>query len=159
MRPVFILGLLALHALSANAQDFLVLSRPGIKKNIKYYEGDEIIIKVKGSNHFQPQVIRDLKPDSVLFYGNFVHPDSIEVVDIRAINKPHKLGAASIIAGIGYLLVDQFNHTVVKARGWEVNETVLGTSAMLVGAGILIKKTKRRFFKVNKNNKIKVVTF
>ena len=148
---------------SCLSQDFLLMSSPGMGKRFKIYEGDEIKFLLEGEKHFNFETIKKLKGDSVILQNSSIHIKDISKVDIRKYNQhrmdPNVLAGASILAGVGYFTVDQFNHTVVKQRGWDVNRKVVRTSAILIATGILIHKTKRRYFKVNKANKISTVTF
>ena len=132
-------------------------------KRFKIYEGDEIKFRLEGEKHFNTEIIKKLKGDSVVLQNSSIHIKDISKVDIRKYNEhrmnPDILAGASVIAGAGYFIVDQFNHTVVKQRGWDVNGKVVRTSAILMATGIIIHKTKRRYFKVNKANKISIVTF
>ncbi|MFY0653696.1 MAG: hypothetical protein JXQ96_16750 [Cyclobacteriaceae bacterium] len=151
------------YAHHVQAQDFLLLSKSGMKKRFKYYEGDEFKFRLKGEKHFNTKQILRLRNDSIFFNASSIAISEISKVDIRSVNKhwfdPDILAQMGIYAGVGYLLVDQFNHTVVRGDGWDVDKGVLKTSAILVTSGILIHKTKRRYFKVNGRNKIKIVTF
>ncbi|MEQ6121757.1 hypothetical protein [Reichenbachiella sp. MALMAid0571] len=139
------------------------MSSPGMGKRFKIYEGDEIKFRLEGEKYFNVETIKKLNGDSVFLQNSVVNIKDISVVDIRKYNQhrmnPDVLAGASVLAGAGYFIVDQFNHTVVKQRGWNVNGKVVRTSAILIGVGIIIHKTKRRYFKVNKKNKISIVTF
>jgi len=132
-------------------------------KRFKIYEGDEIKFRLAEEKYFNIETIKKLQGDSIILQNSSIHIKDISKVDIRKYNQhrmnPDVLAGASVLAGAGYFIVDQFNHTVVKQRGWDVNGKVVRTSAILIDAGIIIHKTKRRYFKVNKNNKISVVTF
>ena len=132
-------------------------------KRFKIYEGDEIKFRLAEEKYFNIETIKKLQGDSIILQNSSIHIKDISKVDIRKYNQhrmnPDVLAGASVLAGAGYFIVDQFNHTVVKQRGWDVNGKVVRTSAILIAAGIIIHKTKRRYFKVNKNNKISVVTF
>ncbi len=101
-------------------QDFLVLSGLGTGKRFKIYEGDEIRFKLRDAPHYNNGIIQDLKNDSIHFADSKVAVADIAVVDIKKYNyhrlNPDIPGNAAVYAGIGYLLVDQFNHTVVKQR-------------------------------------------
>lgn len=147
----------------SHGQDFLLLSKAGGGKRIKIYTGDDLRFRLDGERFFNDGKIKQLKNDSIHFENSAVHISSISKVDIRGYNKhrvnPDFLGNAAILAGSGYFFVDQFNHTVVKQRGWEVNGTVVRTSAIMIAAGILIKLSWRKYFRVRGENQIKMVTF
>lgn len=144
-------------------QDFLLLSKTGGSKRIKIYEGDDLRFRLDGERFFNIGKIKSLKNDSIHFENSAVHISSISKVDIRGYNmhrvNPDFLGNAGIFAGSGYFFVDQFNHTVVKQRGWKVNGTVVRTSAIMIVTGVLIKLSWRKYFKVKGKNQIKMVTF
>lgn len=147
----------------SHGQDFLLLSKTGGIKRIKIYEGDQLRFRLDGERFFNEGKIKQLKNDSIYFVNSAVHVSSISVVDIREYNQhrvsPNFLGNAGIFAGSGYFFVDQFNHTVVKQRGWEVNGTVVRTSAIMIAVGILIKLSWRKYFMVKGKNQITMVTF
>jgi hypothetical protein len=147
----------------AYSQDFVVLSKQGVGKRFKIYVGDEFRFQLYNQNYFSKGLIVKLKNDSIFFSNTAVKLDDIRKVDIRDYNyhrmDPNFLAKASILAGLGYFFVDQFNHTVVNHDGWNVDKGVAQTSALLIATGILIHKTKKRYFRVNKCNKIRLVTF
>ena len=163
LKFILLLFILSTYAESCLSQDFLLMSSPGMGKRFKIYEGDEIKFRLVGEKHFNNESIKKLQGDSVILQNSSIHVNDISKVDIRKCNQhrmnPDILAGASVIAGVGYFIVDQFNHTVVKQRGWDVNGKVVRTSAILIATGIIIHKTKRRYFKTNKNNKISIVTF
>ena len=147
----------------AYSQDFVVLSKPGVGKRFKIYVGDEFRFQLHGQGYFSNGQIVKLRNDSIFFSNTAIKLNDIRKVDIRDYNyhrmDPDFLAKASVFAGIGYFVVDQFNHTVVNQNGWDVDKDVVRTSAILIATGILVHKTKRRYFRVNKRNRIKLLTF
>lgn len=162
-RSLVLLMVFVLTSECAYSQDFVVLSKLGVGKRFKIFVGDEFRFQLHNQNYFSSGQIVKLKNDSIFFSNTAVKLDDIRKVDIREYNyhrmNPDFLAKASILAGIGYFFVDQFNHTVVNQNGWDIDKGVVQTSAIFIAAGILVHKTKRRFFKVNKHNRIKLVTF
>lgn len=147
----------------AYSQDFVVLSKLGVGKRFKIFIGDEFRFQLHNQDYFSKGQIVKLRNDSIFFSNTAVKLDDIRKVDIKDYNyhrmDPDFLAKASVLAGVGYFVVDQFNHTVVNQDGWNVDKDVVRTSAIFIAAGILVHKTKKRYFRVNKRNRIKLVTF
>lgn len=163
IRFLILLMVFVLTSEYSQSQDFVVLSKPGVGKRFKIYVGDEFRFQLNNQNYFSKAQIVKLGKDSIFFSNTAIRVDDIRRVDIRDFNlhrmDPNFLAKASVLAGLGYFFVDQFNHTVVKQDGWNVDKGVAQTSVLFMATGLLIHKTKRRYFRVNKRNKIKLVTF
>ena len=145
------------------SQDFLLLSRPGKKKRFKYYAGDELVFQLNRENHFNRAKIVGLTSDSVYFQNTGIKITEIQKVDIRDKNehlwRPEVFSGAFMTAGVGYFTVHHFNQIIVKQRGLKIDGGVAKWSAYLIAASYLIHLSKLKYFRVNKRNKISVVTF
>ena len=143
------------------SQKFLVLEKMGTRKRLEYHLQQSITYQLKGESFYRTDVIEDLVDDVIVFRFGFFRLKDIYAVDIRA--KPtgkvdfsrHWL---SIIVGeVGYFLVDQFNNAVINGNRARIDEKVLRSSAIITGAGIMMKVLKKKKVKLKRNWRLRIV--
>jgi len=66
-------------------------------------------------------------------------------------------GTTLITAGAAYLLIDQFNTSIVNGDGFDLPKEVWLPSAVLVGVGLPLKFIKRKFQPVGRKFKLRAV--
>ncbi len=137
-------------------QKILVLENVISLKNIKYYEGDDIILLLKGMESRTEDVIVDMTDSCVVLamYGN------VDFSDIRVIYRElwfvKTLSALSMIGGAAYFSIDSFNRLINEE--WPVvDEQTLIISAGMVGFGFLLMPLKYRRIQVGDRWKFKVL--
>lgn len=146
---------------SSHGQNVLLLEKSGTKKKTIFKSGDEIRFKLKGEKHFRQDHIISIKDSSIIFHYNKINLDEISEIDIRRkdfldINLK-QIGTLMQISGGMYIVLDQFNKTVVQGREWQFEEDVWVTGAVLLAAGTGIKFLHPRKFKVGGRYKLHII--
>ena len=140
----------------------LSLQMTGRKKNVHFFEDDDIIIKTKltrKKQHFQ--ILR--MTDSSFFYSPYHETNTIfdlqelKFKDIKKVYLPSDessffLKGASVLkpAGLMLLTFDVLNQ--LKNPAVKINPTVAGVSAGLIGVSYLTKVLTNRNYRINKRH-------
>jgi hypothetical protein len=140
----------------------LSLQMTGKKKNIYFFEGDNIIVKtVSDHKKHNFQVLR--MTDSSFFYSPYNETNTIfdlkelKFKDIKKVflggnNNPISMRGKGILGGAGVLLftfdiLNQLKNPTIK-----INPTIAGVSAGLIGVSYLIKVLTNRNYRINKRH-------
>jgi hypothetical protein len=140
----------------------LSLQMTGRKKNISFFEGDNIIINtVSDRKKHNFQILR--MTDSSFFYSPYQEQNTIfdlqelKFKDIKKIylggnNNPIAFRGTGILGGAGVILftievLNQLKNTPVK-----INPTIAGVSAGLIGVSYLIKVFTNQNYRINKRH-------
>ena len=143
------------------SQKFLVLEKMGTRKRLEYHLQQSITYKLKGEKFYRTDVIEDLVDDVIVFQFAFFRLKDIDAVDIRT--KPtdkvdfSRHWLTIIVGGVGYFLVDQFNNAIINGNSARIDEKVLRTSAIITGAGIMMKVLKKKKVKLKRNWRLRIV--
>lgn len=160
-RLVSFVILLLLISVCSKGQNVLMLDKAGTAKKTFFKSGDEIRYKLKGEKHFRQDHIVSVKDSSLVFHYNKINLDDISEIDIRNKNfikfNLKQAGTLLQISGAMYIVLDQFNKTVVQGREWEFEEDVWITGAVLIVAGTGIKFLHPRKFKVGGRYKLRII--
>ncbi|GEM_PF-2566760 len=163
MREKFTLTVLIFLFFSSilSAQNVLMLEKAGTNKKVFFKSGDEIRYKLKGEDHYRKDHIVSLKDSSIIFHYNKIGVEEISEIDIRKKDfikfNLKKTGTVLQISGAVYILLDQFNKTVVQGNDWEFEGDVWITGAILVGVGTAIKFLHPKKFKVGGKYKLHII--
>jgi hypothetical protein len=134
---LFCLGIL--HPINAQ-REYIVVEKTLKSKQIKYSSGDEISYKLAGENFFRTNHIIALNDSSIEFHYNNIKYSEISQVNIKGKRfgnmDLYNIGKYTQIAGIGYILVDQFNKVVVQGQ-----EAVFEEEVWIVGGLIFLGGT------------------
>lgn len=146
---------------SSQGQNVLLLEKSGTKKRTVFKSGDEIRFKLKGEKHFRHDHIISVKDSSIIFHYNKINLEEIIEVDIRKkdfLNFNLKQAGSRIqIVGGMYIVLDQFNKSVVQGREWQFEEDVWVTGAVLFAAGTGIKFLHPKKFKVGGRYRLHII--
>lgn len=143
------------------SQKFLVLEKMGTRKRLEYHLQQSITYRLKGESFFRTDVIEDLVDDVIVFRFGFFRLKDIYAVDIRT--KPigkvdfSRHWLSFIVGGVGYFIVDQFNNAVINGNRARIDEKVLRTSAIITGAGVMMKVLKKKKVKLKRNWRLRIV--
>jgi hypothetical protein len=147
----------------AYSQKKLVLERVGKGQHIAYEAGDEIRYQLTFEDHFRKGIIASLGDNEIQFQHFSIHTDSIAAVDIRGrrFNKlnTYSLGAKLQFAGVGYILIDQFNTAVVQGNEFSLNTGVLVAGGSIFAAGTLLRILHKKKFKPGGRNKMYIADY
>lgn len=156
---VFILIWSAITCMAQNK--FLLLDKVGSRKGYRIYVGQRLSFTYKGDNTLQHGRIMDLKDSLITLTSGDLHIGDIGSVDIRRLTRKgmntRLFGSFIQQAGLGYLLIDQFNQAVVQGDGLGVESSVLIVSGSLFTAGTLLYALKRKYFRINGRNRIRII--
>ncbi len=143
------------------AQNVLMLEKIGTNKKAIYKSGDEIKYKLKGEDHFRQDYIVSIKDSNIIFHYNKIGLDEITQIDIRKKNfinlNLKSIGTKMQVAGGSYIVLDQFNKTVVQDNEWEFEKDVWITGAVIIAAGTAIKFLHPKKFKVGGRYKLRII--
>lgn len=140
----------------------LSLQMTGKKKNVYFFEGDNIIIKtVSNRKKRNFQILR--MTDSSFFYSPYNETNTIfdlqelKFKDIKKIylggnNNPISFRGTSILGGAGLMLftIDVLNQ--LKNMPVKINPTITNVSAGLIGMSYLIKVLTNQNYRINKRH-------
>ena len=136
-------------------QEFLVLDKMGTKKRIEFYPGDPIKFRLKEERIFRTDEIVAIT-DSVLYMENGIVPfTEIGVVEVTE-KWMQATGVTLMVAGVGYIVLDQFNN-VIRGDGLRYDDKVVRSGAIIAGAGAALVYFGRRRIKVRNNWRLRLV--
>jgi len=135
--PIIILFFFA--GLLVQSQNMLLLSRTGKYKNYKFYEGDQIHIKIKTDTaDLQVRGVLNVIYDSSIIVN---YDNVILTKDIITVYRPRWwariLSYSAIAGGVGYLALDVFNRAINQDDPILLQETLV-TSGIIIGVGLLL---------------------
>lgn len=141
MKTLILLVLLSFEFGMVHAQKFMVIRSR--RKHVYYKAGETIRFKLKTEKGFHKKKIVSVMDTALQFKNYRIGFREIDKVDIRgkkmgAFNW-NQVGAYMQIAGIGYILIDQFNKTVVQGRAWEFESDVWITGAAIFAGGVILQ--------------------
>ncbi|MCX6234569.1 MAG: hypothetical protein NT175_07575 [Bacteroidetes bacterium] len=147
-------------SVNLQAQKILLVEYAGTIKNFKYYEGDNIHIRIKNDTaafHLKGKLtnIRD----STIFID---YCNEVTITDIDAVFRERTgiriAQSAMIISGTGYFIVDTFNRTINKESPLVDQQTaVIGGS--ITAAGLIMTLFKERKFNIRDKWRVKILIF
>jgi len=114
---------------------------------LRLYPGDEIILKVKGSDTKMTSYVNNLFDTAVMLHQTIIPFYKIDRLYFKHSSFANRFGALMVVGGVGYFLVDQFNTIVVQGEEATWNKNVGNVSAAMVAIGLplwLIKKKSQR---------------
>ena len=131
---------------NACAQKQLLLLK-GEKVLLRLYPGDEIELKMKGSEDRVYSYVNNLFDTALLAHETLIPFHKIERVYFVHTSFMNRIGKALIIGGVGYFVIDQLNTMIVQGEELSIDKNVATASAVMVAAGIpmtLIRKKSQR---------------
>jgi len=140
----------------------LSLQMTGKKRNVYFFEGNNIIVKLhRDAKKHNFEILR--LTDSSFFYSPYQEQNAIfdlqelKFKDIKKIylgsnNNPISLRGTGILGGAGLTLftIDVLNQ--LKNPPVKINPTIAGVSAGLIGLSFLIKVLTNQNYRINKRH-------
>lgn len=146
--------LLMMNTWAFSQEPRLILSKLGKPRNIVFYEGDEIWVKVNGESNYVGGLIIGLRDSTIKFRFYEIPIREITEVDIDGLSfggfNVGQYGPLMVASGPLYFGIDYLN------QGNVTSETLL-QSAALMGTGFILWNLRRKKFKVRKRNRIQIV--
>lgn len=140
---------------SATAQSYLVLRKKGSSRRYEYFKGNELVYRMKGYDQFFSDRITDFADSTIILENNIVLIEQIEEVDVGQArsNRPQLLRSSESVLpgiGIGLMVLDLFNHTVIDGNDFSLDKRTTATAATLVATGYALRLMRRKYIKLNK---------
>jgi hypothetical protein len=144
------------------SQSYILLSKRGGKHHLRFYQGQTIRFKLHGENYFNTCMITTLRGEVIGCQGYYIHPREIAEISIQnTYQKGANLAQYGIvlgIAGVGYLLIDNLNRSVVNKEPWRVNRRVAAVSGGLLATGGGVYLLRKKSVKVGRKWKLTILT-
>jgi len=144
--------------LESNRFMSLDIKKAGTVKRIKFYEQDDIILKVKSYKKKFRGVIISLSDTSLTLDSNTVvlYKD-IEKVVVDNNNSLTKVAKVFLMtAGGGYIALDAINN-LINSNVPVINPRTVIIGAALIVSGQLVKWLSVKHYKINSRNRIKFI--
>lgn len=140
---------------SIEAQKILALDLIGNKlKRIKYYEGDQMAIKVKNDNVIYKGELNAISDSSFYINSNYVALDSVEaIIKSSKMAKGLSLGAFTAAAVTG--VFSALNVALNDGGSNQSNPYLI--PAVFTGIGVALLPFWKRTYRLNKNRILKVI--
>lgn len=124
-------------------REYIVVEKTLTDKQIKYSLGDNIGYKLKGEDFFRTDHIIALNDSSIEFHYNRILYHEISQINIKGhrftgINY-QSIGTYAQIAGIGYIVIDQFNKVVVQGQDAVFEKEVWIVGGLIFPGGTILK--------------------
>jgi len=143
---LFTVGML--HQIKAQ-REYIVVEKTLTDKQIKYSSGDNISYKLKGEDFFRTDHIVALNDSSIEFHYNNILYREISQVNIKGHRFTgidyRNIGTFAQIAGVGYIVIDNFNKVVVQGQ-----DAVFEKEVWIVGGLIFLGGTILKFLSPKK---------
>lgn len=141
-----------------SAQKYLLLRKVGRPYKIVFEEGQYMRFKLKGDRFFTKALIQGFGQDDIRFHYYRIKLQEIDEIDVSEKNftvfsfrsGPGKL----VVAGLGYLITDQFNQTVIRDESFGVSKRTAIISGAITSSGFLLKLIQKKRFKMRKKRHI-----
>lgn len=142
--------------LSSYGQKVLVIENENNFRNIKYFEGDKIMLKLKATNENISDYIFDMTDTSLILENR----GEIRVSAIKAVVRENWflriLSSFSLVAGVGYLGIDSFNR-LINSEWPMVDSQTLMISTGIVVFGAVLLPFRYRYIHLGEKWKYKVL--
>jgi len=141
------------------AQNIFILERPGTVKNYKYYENDQIKLKVISHDTIFSGVLTNINDSSIVIN----HAHEVFLYDISYMYRKRwgfsLLQKLSLIAGGSYLFVSSINGLINNDSPILPKESLIISGSLIAGGIVLIPLTTRRYPVDNKKWRVKILDF
>lgn len=161
MLPKYLLLIVLLFfSLEVFSQKYLLLDKIGSKRRLEFHPGDELTFKLHGESHFSNAVISHLSDSTIFFQDGLITLKNIDEIRIG-----HRasgiLGTSRTvkfkIAGVGLILLDQFNTGIISGEKFTLNRGVLIAGGSLIALGYILDFAQKKRFKIRGNRRLRIV--
>lgn len=143
----FVVILAAVFSQECQAQKQLVVLKRE-KVLLRLYPGDEVVFRLKGSKSVKRSYINNLNDTSFLAHRDPIAFHKVDRIYHKRSNLLNVIGGLFVTAGVGYFVIDQVNVGIVQGDGFDIEEKVAIPSAILVGAGLPMLLSKKKYTKL-----------
>jgi hypothetical protein len=138
------------------AQKQLILLK-GQKVLLRLYPGDEITFKERGSKSKRISYINNLFDTALVAHRDVISLYKVERLYFDQGNLLNVVGGLFVIAGLGYVAIDQLNLVAVNKQSFQIDEQVGVPAAILVGVGLPMMLVRKKSQKVGGRYRLLVV--
>jgi hypothetical protein len=125
---------------------------------LRLYPGDEIVFTLKGSKKkIRRSYVNNLYDTAVVAHKDVIPYHKIERIYFKRGNLLNVVGGLLVLGGVGYLVIDQFNQVVVQGESAHVDESVAISSAVMIGVGLPMLLTKKKYARIGGKYRILTV--
>ena len=155
---ISIVVMILLVSYSVDSQNILLLERSARYKNFKFYEGNQIHVKIKtdSSDLHVRGIINAIYDSSIIVNYNNI----ILIKDIKMVYRPRfwakLLSYSALVAGAGYLALDVFNRAINHQNPVFDQQTVI-TSGIIIGAGLILIPFRECWYKIGEKWELKAL--
>jgi hypothetical protein len=158
-RKISVFVILVLRMAVVDAQNLLILERPGTVKNFKYEVNDMIKIRTLGSDTLLKGEITFIDDSMMVINNN-------QPVAISEISKVYRtqwgftfLQGLFLTAGASYLLISTINGIINNDQPMVPRETIIISGSLLVAGAAITPFTTRKFRIDNKKWRMRILDF
>ena len=159
MRILLFLLLFAFVSETAGAQKYMVIASK--RKQFMYKAGEPIKFRLKTEKKYHRSTIKTVMDTALQFKNYRIGFNEIDKVDTRGKRSGafnwHQIGFLLQVAGAGYILLDQFNKTVIQGNPWEFESDVWITGAAIFAGGTIIRAVDPKKIKIGLKYTIKYI--
>lgn len=131
-----------LHQIKAQ-REYIVVEKTLTDKQIKYSSGDNISYKLQGEDFFRSNHIVALNDSAIEFHYNQILYREINQINIKGHRFSgidyRNIGTYAQIAGVGYILIDNFNKVVVQGQDAVFEKEVWIVGGLIFLGGTILK--------------------
>ncbi len=124
-------------------KEYIVVEKTLSNKQIKFKSGDNLKYKLEGEDFFRTNRIIALNDSAIEFRFNQILYREISKINIKGCRfngiDYNNIGTYAQIAGVGYILIDQFNRVVVAGHNADFNEQVWLVGGLIFLGGTILK--------------------
>jgi hypothetical protein len=161
-RVFLYLALFFYSYLDSSAQELcLRLDRPGSRRDITYFKGEEIVFRMSWENFNRHDKITGFSDSSILFNSY-----DVSVSDIAFVRTEHFNGLLSpsngpklILAGLALPVIDFLNNSALEGNNFQADEGLLIVSGSLIATGLFWTSLRYHKFRPGKIRKIRIVVY
>jgi hypothetical protein len=147
-------------SLNIQAQKILLVEYAGTIKNIKYYEGDNIHLRIKNDTvafHLRGRLTQIRDSSIIIDYCN-----EVSIIDIDAVFRERTgiriAQSAMIISGTGFFIVDTFNR-IINNESPLVDQQTAVIGGSIATAGLVMTLFNERKFNIRDKWRVKILIF
>jgi hypothetical protein len=144
-----------------HAQKYMVIT--GKRKQIFYKAGESIRFKLKTEDVYHRSTILSVSDTALQFKHYRIGFDEIDKVDIKGKKTGtfnwNQIGWLMQMAGVGYIVLDQFNKTLIQGNPWEFESEGWIIGAAIFAGGTIIRVVDPKKVKIGPKYSIKYIEF
>jgi hypothetical protein len=159
---ILLILILGFFSLNAMAQNVLLLKKGKNPKNhLSYQVGDEFIYKSISNNYYVTDLIKEIHEDYIILNENILTLEQIKAIHISDKDQRNfTINNLSLLAfGAGALLITaEAVNSLYHDKNLSIDPSIAILSGAMITSGFIISKLKYKHFKINRKNKIQLIT-